>query len=65
LVTHRGNLIKLFLISYTHSDDLLIYITPTIYNITPYSCLRAEISTYEINRKKLKIYIDYIGVSQT
>ena len=51
------NIIDLF-ISNTHTKDLLIYVTATINNMTPYSCFRAEISIDKVNRNTSEIDIE-------
>jgi len=45
-----------------HTNYLLIYTTPTLYNMKPYSCFQAEMFIDDICTKN---YIDQIGASQT
>ena len=58
LVVIRCNIIS-HVISNTHINGLLIYITSTVYYMTPYSSLGMEMSTDEVNRKKSKTYFAY------
>jgi len=46
-------------------NDMLIDITPVIYNMKPYSNFRVEMSTGGQIGKKSKIYIEWIGASKT
>ena len=47
-----------------HTNDMLIDITPVIYNMTPYSCFRAEMSTGAKIGTISKMYIAWIEASK-
>ena len=54
---NRLKFISLF-ISKTHTNDMLIYVTPTRYNTVPYSSFRADICISEVMRNNVILYID-------
>jgi len=58
MALHTGHYRELKRISNMHVNDLLIYMTPTIYHMTPYSCFRTEIYINKVTGKESKNYID-------